>query len=150
MSTRCLIGKVNYDGTITTVYCHNSGDPASKLPVLTEHYSSPEKVDELLALGNLSILAPEIGFKHSFDLRFSSVEELDKMKPYCLFYGRDRGDKDWKASIVKEKKLPAWAEGCDAEFVYLFNGAEWFAYTVKGKKLITIPKEAKVEEAVTT
>ena len=149
MSTRCIIGKVNYDGTITAIYCHNDGNPTSKIPVLTEHYSTPEKLDALLALGNLSILGKELGFKHSFDVRFSSTEEMNKMKGYCCFYGRDRGDYE-KASIVKEKKLPAFAENYDAEYVYLFNGAEWFAYTVKGKKLVEIKMEEKVEETVKT
>ena len=61
MATRSLIGKQNADGTITSIYCHFDGYPEHNGVILQEHYSTPVSVGELLALGNLSVLAEQIG-----------------------------------------------------------------------------------------
>jgi len=82
MATRSLIGKLNEDGTITNIYCHFDGYPEHNGVILQEHYSTPFKVEQLLALGNLSVLGELIGEKQSFD---------DRISGSCLAYGRDRG-----------------------------------------------------------
>jgi hypothetical protein len=83
MATRSNIGKLNPDGTITAIYCHWDGHPDYQLPILENHYDTPEKVDALLALGNLSYLAPEINESNPFG---------QANPKYCCAYGRDRGD----------------------------------------------------------
>lgn len=90
MSTRARIGIENDDGTVTSVYTHFDGYPTHHAPILTESYSEPEKLRELLALGDMSILAPEIGRKHSFDGHSGNIEA----NAWCLFYDRDRGESD--------------------------------------------------------
>ena len=67
MATRSLIGKLNEDGTITNIYCHFDGYPERNGVILQEYYSTPFKVDQLLALGNLSVLSEQIGEKQDFD-----------------------------------------------------------------------------------
>ena len=47
MSTRSRIGILNPDGSTRTIYCHSDGYPEHQLPILTQHYSSIEKVEEL-------------------------------------------------------------------------------------------------------
>ena len=57
MSTNSRIGILHEDGTTETIYCHWDGYPEHHMPILTEHYNTAEKVQALLALGDISILA---------------------------------------------------------------------------------------------
>jgi len=62
MSTRSTIAKVQEDGqTIRSIYCHFDGYPDYVGKVLQEHYTDMNKIDQLLALGDLSVLDKEIG-----------------------------------------------------------------------------------------
>ena len=70
MSTRSRIGILHEDGTTETIYCHSDGYPEHQMPILTGHYNSIEQVEELIDLGDLSILkeriAPDEGEMHGF------------------------------------------------------------------------------------
>lgn len=59
MSTRSLIAKENDDGTFRTVYCHHDGYLTYNGAMLLDHYNTPERIDKLLDLGDLSFLAPK-------------------------------------------------------------------------------------------
>ena len=67
MGTRSRIGVVNPDDSITSIYCHWDGYPEHHLPILTGHYTTEDKAADLIALGSLSSLEPEIGVRHNFD-----------------------------------------------------------------------------------
>ena len=67
MATRSYIGKLNPDNTVSYIYCHYDGYPEHNGVILQEHYSTPFKVDQLLALGDLSVLGEVIGEKQDFD-----------------------------------------------------------------------------------
>ena len=60
MATRSNIGIKNSDGSIEMIYCHWDGYPDNQLPILTEHYNTEDKVRELLALGDISVLAERV------------------------------------------------------------------------------------------
>lgn len=87
MSTRSRIGILNPDGSTRTIYCHSDGYPEHQLPILTQHYSSIEKVEELLNLGDISSLgeriAPNLEEEHTFKNRVKGV---------TVAYHRDRGE----------------------------------------------------------
>lgn len=80
MSTNSIIGVMHGD-RCKYIYCHWDGYLSHNGKILLEHYDSA-KANQLVALGNLSILAQDIGNKHPFD----NHAEFDNM---CLFYGRD-------------------------------------------------------------
>ena len=86
MATRSYIGKLNPDNTVSYIYCHHDGYPEHNGVILQEHYSTPFKVDQLLALGDLSVLAEEIGDKQDFN------DYVNRNRNWCLAYGRDRGE----------------------------------------------------------
>ena len=86
MATRSYIGKLNPDNTVSYIYCHYDGYPEHNGVILQEHYSTPFKVDQLLALGDLSVLAEEIGDKQDFN------DYVNRNRNWCLAYGRDRGE----------------------------------------------------------
>lgn len=83
MGTRSRIAIENKDGTIESIYCHWDGYPSNNGKILKEHYTTEEKIRELINLGDLSSLGPEIGEQHPFDSRDDTV---------CTAYGRDRGE----------------------------------------------------------
>lgn len=121
MSTRCLIGRMNADGTVTSIYCHSDGYPEYTGKMLTEHYRDDAKVDALLALGNLSILKPEIGQKHDRDLR------LPEHKNWCQAYSRDMNYPEDQSAFTDANRhdyVDTMSE-CTAEFVYLWDGSGW-------------------------
>lgn len=117
MATRSHIGKQNTDGSITYIYCHWDGYPEHNGAILQEYYKEESKVNELLSLGDLSILSRDIGEKQSFDDIHSHNDD------WCLAYGRDRGEDDTEARTV-----PTLQEFTKQEYNYLFVNGEWECY----------------------
>jgi hypothetical protein len=106
MGTRSTIALEFADRTVGQVYCHWDGYLEHNGKILLENYSDPFKLRELIDLGNLSSLKPEIGTKHPFS-RFDtimSMSDSDYEKAYSnmtTFYGRDRGDEANEADYFK-------------------------------------------------
>jgi hypothetical protein len=96
MGTRSTIALEFADGTVQQVYCHWDGYLEHNGKILQEHYSDPFKLRELIDLGDMSSLAPNIGTQHSFG---------DRVDGECTFYGRDR-----KESGVSAKKFKDFAD----------------------------------------
>lgn len=126
MGTRSRIGLVLDDGSIKSVYCHWDGYLEHNGRLLVEHYANRERIEELLALGDLSFLGPEIG----------GPQEFDKARDgWCLAYGRDRGETGIEAIVDKtegEFLDRAWKQW--GEFAYLFRGGKWLFTTEKRGK----------------
>jgi len=93
MGTRSTIALEFAGGTVAQVYCHWDGYLSHNGKILLENYSDPFKLRELIDLGDLSSLKPEIGTKHDFDQRVVGD---------CTFYGRDRGETDVEAKYFKD------------------------------------------------
>ena len=79
------IDKNTYEG----IYCHLDGYLTHHGAMLLDHYKDRKKLEKLIALGNISQLAPKIEpnpkFEHSFD--------YDKRQEgVVVAYGRDRGE----------------------------------------------------------
>ena len=121
MATRSLIGKQNQDGSITNIYCHFDGYPQHNGVILQEHYSTPVKVDQLLALGNLSVLSEEVGEEQDFNDRTTHKDN------WCLAYGRDRGENNQQATVNTRDEFFSDDHGVD--YLYLYNNEfEWECY----------------------
>ena len=86
MATRSSISIRNEDGTYTGIYAHWDGYLSNNGRILEQHYTNEEKIRQLMALGSLSSLRPEIGERQDFNQPTS--------KDWCLAYGRDRGEDD--------------------------------------------------------
>ncbi len=97
MATRSTIALEFADGTVQQVYCHWDGYLDNNGWILQKHYLDPIKVGNLIELGDMSSLGPEIGEKHSFDnpYKFGTDEyfaEQVRRHEFTTFYGRDRGE----------------------------------------------------------
>ena len=126
MATRSVIAKLDSKTKkIKAVYCHNDGYLSNNGKILDQHYQDEDKVDELLAHGDVSSLDENIGEKINFD-----DIELRRKNKQCMFYDRDRGEKNREAITLKnETELLEHAfEYCDAEYVYMFAYGSWYVY----------------------
>lgn len=120
MGTRSRIGVMHGD-KCKSVYCHWDGYLAHNGRILLEHYDSA-KANHLVSLGDLSVLAPEIGEKHNFDGR-------DHVN-WCMFYGRDRGETG--TDFVVNQTFEEFLEQCDSggvEFYYIMQDGQWYCGT---------------------
>ena len=105
MGTRSTIALEFADGTVQQVYCHWDGYLDHNGKILAEYYSDPFKLRELIDLGDLSSLRPNIGEKHAFSQFELRAEEVAGYKllteNMCTFYGRDRGETGIEARKYK-------------------------------------------------
>lgn len=123
MSTRSMIAFDNCD-EIVAIYCHHDGYLQHNGKILLNHYTDIEKVEELMDLGDLSILGEEIGVEQDFDDR-------DTNSKMCLAYGRDRGEENTEArTFATLDQAVEDFEGC--AYYYLFDGHGWLWKGYKG------------------
>jgi len=123
MSTNSTVGYVK-DGKIHSVYVHWDGYVKGGVgEVLLKHYTTQEKVEQLVALGDLSSVYTEctapIG--HTYRTPHSG---------YSIAYHRDRGD-EYRAPRVSicenfgpESDVPE-RQGF-SEYIYVFNAGTWY------------------------
>ena len=85
MSTNSTIALEYADGTVEQVYCHWDGYLSHNGRILRDSYSDPFKLQRLIDLGNVSVLAEAVEptGAHCFE---------NAQKGVCVFYGRDRGE----------------------------------------------------------
>jgi hypothetical protein len=134
MSTRSRIAFKREDGLISSIYCHSDGYPKHNGKILQENYQDVNKIKQLIVLGSLSILGPEIGDIQDFN--------NPKDRNWCLFYGRDRGEKNTEHHNHKTvEELIDAASSSWGEYVYLFEDGEWKVCDLHGSKEFTPLKE---------
>lgn len=115
MSIRSYICIEKEEGKYLGVYCHSDGYPTYNGAMLLDHYSSRERVEKLIELGDISLLeenlSPDPHYLHDFDHRQEHV---------TLFYSRDRGDKKelTEARYVRLEKLNIPDSWIDFVYVY--------------------------------
>lgn len=115
MATRSTIAMLNPDGTVTSQYCHWDGYISHNGRILKDHYTDPQKIHQLLSLGSLSSLRPEIGEKQDFDKPTN--------ENWCVAYGRDRGETD--VGPITYLNVKDWLDQGKQEYNYLWMGDEW-------------------------
>jgi len=118
MATRGTIGVLNGDDSVTSIYVHYDSYPAGVGATLADHYTDPTKIDNLMALGDLSVLGDTIGTQKQF--------KTWELNGECLAYGRDRGETG--VSAMTHGSVTEWLDsrrhaGC--EYGYLWNGIAW-------------------------
>ena len=158
MGTRSMIAIQNpYNKTVRAVYCHWDGYLEHNGALLQKHYSASPKVNNLIALGDISSLKAEIGEKHDFSRLDSTLPETEYEKLYgnmTTFYTRDRGeDTPFQVfkTLAEAEEHYTWSDYfyCfkyskaddyqSGEWHYKQNGGRW-------KKLAPTIKKLKAEE----
>jgi hypothetical protein len=116
-----------------SVYCHWDGYLEYNGSILQKHYDSA-KANNLVALGDLSSLKPEIGIQHAFGYHGTEISAEDYEKQFgnmCTFYGRDRGesnvefqtDTDFESFIDR-------VQGNGCEWYYIMRDGVWYVGNV--------------------
>jgi len=119
MATRSNIGIVNEDKSITSIYVHWDSYPEYVGRILLSHYTTSDRVNKLMQLGNLSQLCEDMcpTESHTFDKPESGV---------CVVYGRDRGEKDQEAIVFEDLgEFEDGAKNSWADYQYLFEDNKW-------------------------
>lgn len=134
MSTRCYIGVEKPDKAVQFIYCHHDGYPAGVGKMLIENYDTPEKIDRLMALGDLSSLGPQPvdnpeGWSGTY--YFGDAWKEDKS---CISY-RGRGDTDCNAREVKNiLDYRDAVKGSDADFAYINKEGKWYLLSLNSSE----------------
>jgi hypothetical protein len=140
---------------VKSVYCHWDGYPEHNGRILQEHYDST-KANNLVSLGDLSILRPEIGEKHAFSRLETPMDEEAYDKLYgnmTTFYGRDRGEKGTEFQVAQTfAEFLEQCDNCAAEYYYIMKDGVWYVGdTYEGtplSKTLTLLTEALVLEKI--
>ena len=128
MGTRSLIAVV-HGNNYKTVYCHWDGYLSHNGRILQEHYDSP-KANNLVALGNISSLQPNLGEKHpfsQFDTDMPAKEFEEKYGNMTTFYGRDREEEgqEFVTHTSKESLIEHFNDGW-CEYAYIMKEDTWY------------------------
>lgn len=134
MSTHATIAVLNADNTISSIYLHSDGYKSYAGRMLLAHYNTQEKAEALVALGDLSALAPSIDkpLGHSF---------ATPVRGYTIAYGRDRGESNVSAQKQDIQSFRRNSEG----FTYLFANGRWVTMSRKGSKYLSLTQEQQTE-----
>jgi hypothetical protein len=121
--------------------------------ILQEYYSNPFVLRDLIDLGGLSSLRPQIGTKHPFshyDTDLSVVEFANLYQGMCVFYGRDRGEGQSDATYYNDY-LHFLVDGQEEEYDYLLRNidgvATWFVSDHNGDFMLLTEAFAKEAQA---
>ena len=122
MGTRSTIG-ARKDGSYIFIFCHWDGYYEHNGKILYKHYQNPEKVKQLLNLGDLSTLGKNIGTKHDFN---------ESPEDECNAYIRDRGEttkENYYQTVLESEVNDYLKEQWDREFLYIYDydTNEWLA-----------------------
>ncbi|WDA36427.1 hypothetical protein [Sphingobium sp. YC-XJ3] len=140
MSTRSRIGIQDADGSIRSVYCHSDGYLSGVGDTLINHYADPEKVEALIALGDLSCLGEEIGEAHDFDeprwgfQQGYNAERAAQIKNWTVSYHRDRKEPLRIEKSPTEADYLKAAEASWGEYVYLLRDGQWLVHSYPGRE----------------
>ena len=141
MATRATIAKLDDNG-VKAIYLHSDGYLEHAGKILDQHYQDKDKVDELLAHGDVSFLDENIGVKIDFmdyKTRYANKQ--------CKFYHRDRGeDRKEAETLNNENELIEFAsKKCMAEYIYMFAYGSWYVYDVyNNSKFVELEEELYV------
>ena len=128
MATRAIIAKLDDNG-VQAIYSHSDNYLEHTGKILDQHYQDEDKVDELLSLGDVSIVDENIGVKIDFN-----DYKLRAENKQCLFYARDRGEGKRKDPAILEDDIALVEfadESCDAQFIYMYAFGAWYVYDFK-------------------
>ena len=125
MSTRSNISIKRKDGTYDKIYCHSDGYLEYNGRILDTFYKDEQKINNLINLGDISVLGfrvnPDPSIRHSFDYN-------ERQEGVTVAYGRDRNETnvDKKTYQNEQEYLDSFKDTW-CEYVYLYdeNNEEW-------------------------
>ena len=128
MATRSFIGKLNKDDSITGIFCYWDGYPEHAGRILIDNYLTEQQVDQLLALGDLSSIAPTLVECESYSSRGEKGVEAKSYKDLQAFYEAGKSVEDICRQLsINHNTFYNWKKkysGMDAELLRQFKELE--------------------------
>lgn len=138
MSTHAIVA-ISDGINIRAIYVHFDGYPSHTGVILNAHYNSPDKINSLIDLGELSSIGP---IAKSREL-WSTGPDTD----YCQAYGRDRGEKGTEPKkFTSLSDLIAYGKSYYAAYIYLFEDNRWVVKQINNDVWIPIKYAIKKDE----
>lgn len=134
MATRSTIAIAREDGTVAKVYCHWDGYLENNGHLLVKFYDTADKVEALIAGGDISSLGTEVGVQHPFSQFEGNIsgEEYEKLYgTMTTYYGRDRGETGTAARVFTDIESYEQTSQFE-EFNYLFIEGRWYYKSYDG------------------
>lgn len=124
MSMRSYIAKRVGEDQYLTIFCHYNGYPDDNGEILVKYYNTPDRLDQLLALGDLHSLgkriAPDPNYPHN---------STHPQKGVTIAYQRDEGMTNCGAVIMSLDELNDWlSDGVEYSFVY--DQGNWLYFPI--------------------
>ena len=120
--TSSFIAVQRDDDLYEGIYCNLDGYLTHNGAMLLDHYQDRKKLDELIALGNISELAqniePDPDFEHSFDYG-------KRQEGVVVAYGRDRGEQGQESKKYSISKL---LDRTDVDYIYVLDDTDKWIY----------------------
>jgi hypothetical protein len=126
MATRNRIAIENQDGSVTSVYCHWDGHIKTNGVILNNNYTTTDKVEELIALGDLS--------------------SLDKTIDRTVAYHRDNKEDFNQTPFSDVEELFEDGFGSGVEYVYCFTKDGIWLVNEYGSNQVQVLKEVIEDE----
>ncbi len=128
MATRGRVGLELADGSILSIYSHYDNYPEWAGRILRTHYSTREKVEELVDGGDVSCLWT--------DERWSSNDKTNYGPNYYAYRGEDTPPRF-------DATLNEYLSNGE-EYAYIFRNGEWVCYDLHGDtpEITEIPSAA--------
>ena len=107
------------DGKFRSTYCQYDGYPSYNGKILFEHFQDQQKIEDMMALGDMSSLGASIECPdgHSYDT---------PVEGHTLFYGRDRRGEQSSVDCLVCKSEEKCLEKNDQAYNYFWDGEKWF------------------------
>ncbi len=138
MATRSMIYKEEQDGTLKGIYCHWDGSLEYNGSILLEHYSDPEKLERLLALGDISSLGADI----------KGVKDGSETIAYHRDYGEELEPNDIITLEEQKQGEHLFEKGIDYIYIQDKNGV-WYVNLKDGDKCFNgVPFKKVTQEMV--
>ena len=136
MSTRSRIGIVELDGKVKSIYCHHDGYPSYNGRVLKESYSTPERIEKLMALGNISSLGDYLDENEA-----KGQTDKEVVCAYCRDYKEDYESNAPKMADSVDDFMDFVVKAVDYDYVYLFKDGKWNMAPWRSKNLVELTDE---------
>jgi len=133
MSTRSVIGIINDDNSVNSVYCHYDGYPTYTGYFLKKFFDTTEKVNNLISSGDISQLASKSNWEN---VQYPMINKKQVLK--TLYYiDRPKSEfinERWENIKPQKHKgvLEFFQRDCCDEFKYLFLPSGNWNYNNKG------------------
>ena len=113
MATRSNIAQLLPDGRVKVIYCHCDGYPEGVGRMLEKHYNTPDRVNDLMALGGLWQLRQYL---------YPTGPHIEGAREprVTIALGRDCGEPDRQAHTHTDRAAWRAAMALDIEYCYLW------------------------------